>query len=137
MLKCTRCAETFVKLGEMRPHMLAAHSVTVTSSGARIVPKWKRSKSRSRSPQHSIGADNTGASSSLGRTAAANQRKQSPSNLSHQCNVCLACFPKGNKLRNHMRTHTGERPFQCDICKMRFTNNSSLTRYYIGTAGFD
>ena len=38
-------------------------------------------------------------------------------------------FWSAEDLRRHMRTHTGERPFSCDICRRRFTLKHSMLRH--------
>lgn len=38
-------------------------------------------------------------------------------------------FWSAEDLRRHMRTHTGERPFQCDICCRKFTLKHSMLRH--------
>lgn len=43
--------------------------------------------------------------------------------------MCDAAFCRKPYLEVHMRTHTGERPFQCDVCNKRFSQKSSLNTH--------
>ncbi|XP_053678051.1 uncharacterized protein LOC128728449 [Anopheles nili] len=45
------------------------------------------------------------------------------------CAFCLRRFWSTEDLRRHMRTHSGERPFQCDVCHRRFTLKHSMLRH--------
>ncbi|XP_052125687.1 zinc finger protein 205-like [Frankliniella occidentalis] len=46
-----------------------------------------------------------------------------------KCSFCgLTCHFKSNLVR-HMRTHTGEKPYQCDNCTQRFAQKSHLVRH--------
>lgn len=45
------------------------------------------------------------------------------------CAFCMRRFWSAEDLRRHMRTHTGERPFSCDVCQRRFTLKHSMLRH--------
>ncbi|KAF2368663.1 Zinc finger C2H2-type, partial [Trinorchestia longiramus] len=47
----------------------------------------------------------------------------------HACQFCGKTFPWPSKLNEHMRTHTGERPFQCPHCVYRATQRITLKKH--------
>lgn len=52
------------------------------------------------------------------------------------CNICNKGFHYKNNLQDHARTHTGEKPFKCPDCGQSFAQSSTLNRH-IGTHGKD
>lgn len=50
----------------------------------------------------------------------------------HACEVCKKTFKTQNILRQHMRIHTGDKPFVCDICTKAFSQMASL-KYHLAT----
>merc|ERR1712106_364500 len=45
------------------------------------------------------------------------------------CNYCGKYFKKAFNLKQHIRTHTNEKPLQCDNCTKRFNDRSSLNKH--------
>ncbi|XP_044738039.1 zinc finger protein 501-like [Chrysoperla carnea] len=42
---------------------------------------------------------------------------------------CEVCHKNVNNLRQHMRSHTKEKPFKCDICDLEFSISSNYARH--------
>ncbi|KAK2719513.1 early growth response protein 1-like [Artemia franciscana] len=57
------------------------------------------------------------------------QRKPRPKKF--RCPHCGVGFSNNGQLKGHIRSHTGERPFQCEVesCGKTFTRNEELTRH--------
>lgn len=60
-----------------------------------------------------------------GRATRPVQNHFSPSKL-HRCPYCSYASAMKTNLNNHIRTHTGEKPFLCPHCPLRFSQKGSL-----------
>ncbi|KAG7469963.1 hypothetical protein MATL_G00134380 [Megalops atlanticus] len=49
----------------------------------------------------------------------------------YRCNLCGRSFVSAGVLKSHLNTHTGVKAFKCNVCDASFTTNGSLNRHMI------
>uniref|UniRef100_A0A7G3ACI4 Putative c2h2-type zn-finger protein n=1 Tax=Lutzomyia longipalpis TaxID=7200 RepID=A0A7G3ACI4_LUTLO len=60
---------------------------------------------------------------------------QHGSDVQYICDYCNKAFPIKERLRLHLRIHTGEKPYKCTICPKQFARGGQLSQHMLSHNG--
>ncbi|TRY69678.1 hypothetical protein DNTS_030266 [Danionella cerebrum] len=102
-------------LSEKSPHTSITHGNGLTFP---TPPRPTVSLSQDQITHNSTVSTSNGSSSSSGRQQ-------------HICRFCGKVLSSDSSLQIHLRSHTGERPYQCPVCLSRFTTRGNLKAHFL------
>ncbi|XP_063609183.1 zinc finger protein Xfin-like [Penaeus indicus] len=128
---CPHCSRRFTQKGNLQSHMYTHTGEKPFACSYCPYRSTQKSNLKSHLFTHHpsekmVNLDSGGQSAQgRGRPPRPVQNHFNPSKL-HRCPYCSYASAMKTNLNNHVRTHTGEKPFLCPHCPLRFSQKGSL-----------
>ncbi|XP_063216240.1 zinc finger protein OZF-like isoform X3 [Bacillus rossius redtenbacheri] len=129
---CEQCARTFSSKGDLarhvlihsghRPHVCLVCCVSF-SRRDKLVRHMRRHQ-----PSEALLGQHLGEFARLANSLEVKQAKE-PTRPEHRCATCGKVFQQLRELARHVKVHTGDKPFACELCPMRFSRRDKLARH--------
>ena len=112
--------------------MLGFKLIHVSKRGHRCLSRGEALKLNNIEPWFygNIAENGTVKTRTAGSKAAADVSAElNPTKRKHMCQYCDKTFSKNFDLAQHVRSHTGEKPFQCIVCGRAFAQKSNVKKH--------
>ncbi|KAH3897436.1 hypothetical protein DPMN_021624 [Dreissena polymorpha] len=125
---CQHCEMRFTQKNNLKRHMQNVHRLNKILDP----DETPQNVASHQDPNYLVGPNQHFSRKHVCPTCGNGRLLVSLSGIRHfRCPVCPKLFPSRFSLLEHSRTHTGERPFQCDICEYKSAKKGNLTRHML------
>ncbi|MBN3307894.1 ZN131 protein, partial [Amia calva] len=111
LFRCDKCDRSFKLFYHLKQHM------KVHSDKPFVCPHCNKTYTRESALKQHLNCNHFEVEQS---------RRQRPQKKVHVCEYCDKQFDHFGHFKEHLRKHTGEKPFECPDCHERFARNSTL-----------
>ncbi|KAB7495572.1 B-cell lymphoma/leukemia 11A, partial [Armadillidium nasatum] len=140
-MKCAKCQDIFSTAQSLRSHMRSHKNLSVSGTNPRDLfpsishsdPNYMNRKLMNdvpiKSNENPIGISKPGTSSTTTTHMSLVPPPKKEGRRNDTCEYCGKIFKNCSNLTVHRRSHTGEKPYKCDLCSYACAQSSKLTRH--------
>lgn len=126
---CQYCNKTFILEASRRIHERIHFTCFICETCGKQLPNKSQLSVHQRQHTGERPYRCMNCSSSFKCLSTLRQHEVVHSEKKYSCEVCLRKFSRPEKVRIHMRVHTGEKPYNCSKCHKKYQQKNDLNRH--------